>query len=124
MRIQSIFDSCAVGISAVCALHCLALPVVLIAFPLLGTTVLADELFHAMLLWVILPSSLIAIILARRRHPDSAVVALVGAGALVLIAGAFWAHDNAAPWVDTAMSLTGGALVAAGHIRNFRLCRG
>ncbi len=122
-RWQSLFDRGAVLISAVCALHCLALPVVLITFPLLGSTIFTDELFHQILLWFIVPTSVIAVILARLHHPDAKVLMLVGAGLFVLAVGAFWAHSYAPPWVDTAMSVTGGALLAAGHIRNFRLCR-
>lgn len=104
-----------------CAVHCLALPPLLLLFPLLGDTLLTDELFHRLLLWVILPTSVIAIALARRHHPDQWVLLLVGSGLVLLVAGALWAHDYA-PWADTALSVTGGALVAAGHIRNFRLC--
>lgn len=120
---QSMLDSVAVAISGLCAVHCLALPLLLIAFPVLGGTVLTDEMFHALLLWVILPTSLLAIGLGRIRHPDAWVIGLIGAGLLILAVGAVWAHEHAAPWVDTAMSLTGGTILAVGHLRNFRLCR-
>jgi hypothetical protein len=123
MTFQSFLDSCAVSISAICAIHCLALPAVLIIFPLLGGTLLSDEFFHSMLLWIILPTSVIAIFLARRQHPDRRVLVLVGAGMLILVAAALWAHDYASSWVDTAMSISGGALLATGHIRNLLLCR-
>ena len=72
-RWQSLFDKAAVLISAFCALHCLALPLLLIVFPVLGSTLLSDELFHQMLLWVIAPTSLIALGLARLHHPDGKV---------------------------------------------------
>jgi hypothetical protein len=122
-RLQSFFDTCAVLISALCALHCLALPVLLIASPLLGASVLSDELFHQLLLWVIVPTSVVAVALARLRHPDVWVLVLVVMGLLILTGGALWAHDYAPPLVDTVMALAGGALLAIGHIRNFRLCK-
>lgn len=122
-RAHAIFDFCAVTISGLCAIHCLLLPVILIAFPLLGGGILTDEAFHQILLWVILPTSIIAVLLARYKHPDNLVIALIAGGLVILTLGALWAHDNAAPWVDKAMSLTGGAILAIGHIRNFRLCR-
>ncbi len=120
---QPILDRCSVVISGVCVIHCLALPPLLILFPLLGGTVLTDELFHVMLLWIIIPTSVVAIAMARRHHPDSLVLVLVGIGIMVLLVGAFWAHDHAAAWVDTALSIMGSGLLASGHIRNFRLCR-
>jgi len=122
-RIQSALDASAVAISALCAIHCLALPVLLVLFPLLGATVMTDESLHVMLLWVILPTSVIAIGLALPRHKDAWAIGLIGLGLLILVLGAFWAHDHAEPWVDTAMSVSGGAILAAGHIRNFVMCR-
>lgn len=122
-RIQKLLDSSAVVISAVCAIHCLALPLLLVLFPLLGATVMADEAFHALLLWFILPTSVIAVALARLNHRDTTVLLLVGSGLAILVAAAIWAHDYAPAWVDAAMSVTGGAILAVGHIRNFRICR-
>jgi len=122
-KLPSFFDARAVIISALCAMHCLALPVLLITFPLLGASVLNDELFHQLLLWVIVPTSIIAVGFARIRHPDVLVLVLMVLGLLVLAGGALWAHDSAPHWVDVAMSLVGGALLAIGHVRNFKVCR-
>ena len=122
-RFQSVLDGGAVAISALCAVHCLALPFLLVLFPLLGATVMTDESFHAILLWVILPTSILAVGLAAGQHRDNAVICLVGFGLATLVAAALWAHDYAPHWVDKAMSVTGGFVLAAGHIRNFLLCR-
>jgi len=123
MTAQKLLDITAVAVSGLCALHCLALPFLLVLFPLLGTTILTDEAFHQVLLWFILPTSLVAVGLARIRHRDKLVLALVGAGMAILVGAAVWAHDHAELWLDQAMSLTGGAILAVGHIRNFLLCR-
>jgi hypothetical protein len=123
IRKHAIFDTLAVAISAICAIHCLALPVVLVAFPLLIGSALTDEAFHRIILWFIVPTSLLAVAAARRRHPDRGVLLLVGVGLLILCVAAFWAHEFAPPWVDTSLSVLGGLILAIGHIRNFRLCR-
>lgn len=122
-KLQSWLDGGAVAISALCAVHCLALPVLLVLFPLLGATVLTDESFHAILLWVILPTSILAIALAWGRHHDAVVLSLVGVGLTILVFAATWAHDHAELWVDQTLSVIGGLILAAGHIRNFLLCR-
>jgi len=122
-QLQKLLDTSAVAISALCAVHCLALPVLLVLFPLLGATFMVDEHFHELLLWVILPTSVIAVGLARLNHRDTAVLVLVITGLAFIIGAALWAHNNAPAWVDTAMSVTGGLILAAGHIRNFRICR-
>jgi hypothetical protein len=123
VRMQTLLDGGSVIISAICALHCLALPFLLVLFPLLGATIMTDESFHAVLLWVILPTSLLAAGLSMFRHRDWMVIGLLGVGLITLVAGALWAHDHAVPWVDAAMSVSGGAVLAAGHIRNLLICR-
>ena len=122
-RTHNLLDAAAVAISAICAMHCLALPVVLLAFPLLAGSVLTDEAFHRIIIWVIVPTSMLAVLAARRSHPDKQVLMLVGTGLATLLLAAFWAHEYAAPWVDTALSVTGGLILAAGHLRNLLLCR-
>ncbi|MCP4926963.1 MAG: MerC domain-containing protein [Gammaproteobacteria bacterium] len=88
-----------------------------------GATVVMDETFHTILLWVILPTSVIAAGMGCVRHRDASVLMLVGTGLSVLIGAAFWAHGHAPGWVDISLSLVGGTLLAAGHIGNFLLCR-
>ena len=95
----------------------------LVLFPLLGATVVTDESFHAILLWVILPTSLIAVALAWPRHRDGFVPFMVASGLLILVAAALWAHNHAPLWVDKAMSIAGGAVLAIGHVLNFLRCR-
>jgi hypothetical protein len=122
-RFQSFFDRLAVLISLLCAVHCLLLPVLLVAFPLLSGSLLSDESFHQLLLWVILPTSIISISLARCHHPDRKVLVLVSSGLFVLVFAALIAHEYLPESIDIAMSVIGGILLAIGHIRNFKLCK-
>lgn len=121
--LHSFLDTVAVLISGLCALHCLALPVLLVVFPLLVGSVFADEHFHELLLWIIVPTSVIAVAAARYRHPDTQVLIWVGSGMVLLLIAAFWAHDHAPHWVDITLNTLGGVVLAVGHIRNLRLSR-
>ena len=122
-RTHNFLDVLAVVISAICAVHCLALPVVIVAFPLLAGSVLTDDAFHRIIIWLIVPTSVIAVLAARRSHPDKRVLLLVGAGLALLLLAAFWAHDYAPRWTDTTLSVVGGLVLALGHWRNLRLCK-
>ena len=86
-------------------------------------SVFTDEDFHSLILWVILPTSVIAVAAARYRHPDRRVLMWVGSGMALLLLAALWAHDHAPRWVDISLTTTGGLILAVGHIRNLRLSR-
>ncbi|MGI9290859.1 MAG: MerC domain-containing protein [Gammaproteobacteria bacterium] len=120
---HKVLDLCAVAISAICAIHCLALPILLVVFPLLVGSVFEDEHFHELILWIIVPTSVIAVAAARYRHPDTKVLLWVGSGMLILLIAAFWAHDHAPHWVDITLNTIGGLVLAIGHIRNLRVSR-
>jgi len=121
--LHTLLDALAVIVSGLCALHCLALPVLLLLFPLLLGSVFTDEDFHRLILWIILPTSFIAVAAARYRHPDRQVLMWVGSGMALLLLAAFWAHDHAPAWVDVSLTTLGGLVLAIGHIRNVRMSR-
>ena len=119
---QRPLDIFAISISGLCAIHCLLTPLALILFPVLSGTLLAGEAFHFLLLWVILPSSGFALWLGCRQHKDSHVLLLGLTGLSLLLIAAFFAHDWG-EWSERIMTVTGSAIMAIGHIRNYRLCR-
>ena len=119
---QSLTDRAAIFISTACLLHCLVLPAAVIAFPVLATSLLGEERFHAILLWFLLPTSLIALTLGCRRHHDTWVIALGGAGLLLLVAAVVVVHDFGVA-AERVVSITGSVALVLGHVRNQRLCR-
>ena len=120
---QRPLDILAISISGLCAVHCLLTPLVIILFPILSGTVIAGENFHRLLLWVILPTSGLAVVLGCRRHKDTVVFALGMVGLSLLIVGALWAHAWLGEWGDRLLTMVGGGIMAVGHVRNYRLCR-
>ena len=74
------FDNIAVSASALCAIHCLSLPVLLAFLPALGATIFGQESFHVLLLWLVLPLSLIALFLGCRAQKDWPVALMGFAG--------------------------------------------
>lgn len=117
------FDKIAVSASVLCAVHCLSLPLLLGFLPALGTTVFGQESFHILLLWLVIPLSLVALTLGCRAHKDILVVALGGVGLAVLIATALIGHDFLGEIGERVMTLVGAGAIAASHLRNYTLCR-
>ncbi len=116
--IRQLLDSLAVTISGVCAVHCLALPLIIMAYPLLGLWSMDDLLFHRLLLIVIIPISLIALWLGYRIHRSRQVTVLGMLGIAILALVAISCHD----WVSTTgerfATTAGGLILASGHVFN------
>ncbi|MBD3646085.1 MAG: MerC domain-containing protein, partial [Pseudomonadales bacterium] len=54
-------DGLAVVLSGTCMLHCFALPIMLTLFPILQGSLLEEAHFHIVMLFVVLPTSLVAL---------------------------------------------------------------
>jgi hypothetical protein len=117
-------DSLGVLLSGICIVHCLALPLLLVALPFLGGSFLGGHGFHEWLLLAVLPVSIVALGAGYRSHGDARVLWLGGAG-LFLLAFATYGH----PWFglpeiwERGISIVGGVIHAGGHILNFRRSR-
>jgi hypothetical protein len=116
-------DKLAVSTSAICAVHCLSLPLLIGFFPALGATVFGQEAFHVWLLWLVIPLSAVALTLGCRTHKDWMVALLGVAGLAMLIIAALLGHDLLGEVGERIATLLGASAIAAGHLRNYTLCR-
>jgi hypothetical protein len=83
-----LLDRIAVGMAVVCGIHCLVTPVLLVVLPILGTTFWVDEDFHLWMLFLVIPTTCLALFSGCRRHKDRWVLA-VGVLGLGILLGAF-----------------------------------
>jgi len=116
-------DGAAIALSAACVVHCLLLPLLIILFPILGSSILADESFHGLLLVLIIPSSALAFYLGCRQHGDGSVLWLGLAGIALLSLAAALGIEGLGVVSEKMLTGAGGALLATGHVINFRRCR-
>lgn len=121
-NLQETIDRTAIGLSLVCALHCLLLPLAVATLPLLAASA-GDGHFHSLLLVAVLPTSAIAITLGCRRHRDWRVAALCVPGLAIITLAALFGHDWVGHAGETVLTLLGAGLVALSHLRNQALCR-
>ena len=123
LRILPWLDRLAISTSALCALHCLALPLLLVVLPAVSTTIFGQESFHVLLLWLVIPLSVVALSMGCRRHKDRAVLLFGFVGLAALIAAASLGHDLLGETGETVLTLVGAGAIAFGHLRNYALCR-
>jgi hypothetical protein len=122
-RLQPLADKTAITLSLLCALHCLALPLLLVVLPALSGLALADERFHLWLVLVVIPISAFALTLGCRRHRNGLVL-LSGAGGLALLClTPILGHDLLSESGERIATLVAAGLLAASHVRYYQLCQ-
>ncbi len=121
--LQIFMDRVAITGSAICLLHCIAMPIFLIIFPSSISVLLQDEKFHHLMIWLVVPSSLLAVVIGCRKHKDSWVLAGVVLGILVVAFTAIFGHDVLGERGEKIFTIIGATVLAVSHIRNQKLCR-
>ena len=116
-------DKIAISTSALCALHCLFLPVALAVFPAFGATILGQEAFHVLLLWMVIPLSLVALSMGCYRHKSRLVLVMGFIGLAILVFTASLGHDYLGEAGERIATVAGALFIGIGHFRNYVLCR-
>ena len=141
-------DHLAVGMAAVCAIHCLLTPILIMALPIIATSFFVHQDFHLWMIFLVLPTTIFAVFMGCRNHKDRVVLALSAIGLSVLLFALIQERVCYSSEEDFAVSSTdcetcardisaepipmragvwlnaiGGVFLASAHVRNFRLCR-
>jgi hypothetical protein len=130
---QERFDRFAIMLSGLCAIHCIALPIIASVMPLLTATIhhgneVHEFWFHQFILLFILPFSIIALATGFRSHRRVLPLVIASIGMAILAFIAIFAEqlliDNVIPHEgETLLTITGGLIHAAGHILNLQATR-
>lgn len=115
-------DKFAIGLSAACAVHCLALPLIATILPSVLTLPFADESFHFWMVVLVIPSSAYALTLGCKKHKHYRI-AILGLMGLVMMVLAIALGERINESQEKLLTLLGASFIAAGHFFNYRLCR-
>ena len=118
-----LLDRVAISASGICAIHCLCLPLILSILPALGATFFGQEAFHVVLLWLVIPLSVVALTMGCRKHKNWVVGVLGLVGLALLIVAAVFGHDFLGETGERFATLAGALFIGVGHYRNYTLCR-
>ncbi len=121
--VRSFADGIGILGSATCALHCVAVPLLLVAGTTLPASFVTDERFHHMLLWAILPASTVAFGLGCWRHKDRWVFGLGLLGLLGLSSSVALPHEWIGEAGERVLTVGSAAILITAHLRNFERCR-
>lgn len=113
---KTVLDQTAVCLSALCTLHCVALPAVSVLLPALASVAEA-EWVHKTLVLIAVPVSVLAFVQSIRTDVAFIFGLLVSIGLGLLLTGAFFEpmHDY-----ETLLTLSGAAFVCLAHVLRWR----
>ncbi|WP_288412232.1 MerC domain-containing protein [uncultured Sphingomonas sp.] len=114
---QRLLDGFAVTASMLCLIHCLILPILLIALPVLATMLVVPEAFHTIAFAIALPTSILAMASGHARHHRFGPAMLAAAGLMLLGIGAFAIDSETAERIVTSV---GAVTLAVAHVLNWR----
>lgn len=117
-------DKLAVLLSGICVIHCLFAPVIITLLPILTlNTVWEEEFFHKLMVWVVVPTSLTALLIGCGKHRKGLILITGVIGVISLVVIAFWAHDLLTPVQERIATSIAGIVLAISHVLNFRACQ-
>lgn len=119
MKHISILDRMGIGLSGICAIHCLFFPVALALLPLWPAAEAIHIWTHPVLFIIIVPTVIFAV---RKSSSKSWIPELLYSG-LAVIGLAWLLHDWIGSWGEALVTLTGSSLLIAGHWKNYKYHR-
>jgi len=123
MHFSRHFDHVAIALSAICLVHCLALPVIVAVLPIAAISFGEDQHFHGLMLWLVVPTSVVGFGLGYRLHHRNGVIAAGAAGVALLAAAAVYGHTVWPEAAEVLVSVAGSLLLGGAHWQNFRAVR-
>ena len=115
---QLITDRMAIGLSLACVIHCLALPIVLVAVPNFLAIYVDSEYFHLLMVFFAIPISIYALNLGCKDHKHKEFI-FIGVTGLIFLLSALLVGEE----MEQALTVAGASFLALAHWLNYRLCR-
>lgn len=114
--VADLLDGTAILCSAACMVHCVVLPLLILALPVLAGSLAVPENAHIVLLALAAPAAGVALTLGYRRHRQHMPI-IVGAIGLILL-GAAALYEGA---LETWLTLAGSISIVSAHLHNLYL---
>ena len=122
MKSQLISDKFAMSFSAMCMIHCLFAPsLIILSYSSLALTV-ESELIHKTILLLTIPVSIFAISLGYKNHPNNSII-YTGIAGLTILISALLIGESIGENAELILTTIGSLMLIACHYRNYRICK-
>ena len=115
-------DVAGMAASILCLVHCMAMPLVLLAFPMLGLAHVHDT-FHDTLIVAITLPVLLALIPGYLKHRDKTTLIIGCTGLAFFLGAVFVISPMFGETAEAAFAVISGFMLLYAHLRNRRHCK-
>lgn len=122
---SAVVDRLGISASTLCAIHCLALPLLISILPAIGLGFFVETPFEGVMIATSITIAAISLGSSWRLHRRWNALMMMTSGALLLIFN-FLGHESHAPVIETLhpwIAGLAGLMIASAHWINLRICR-
>lgn len=112
-----LWDRFGIGISGICAIHCLVFPGLISILPLFGAVTVVDEWLHPIFIALLVPAVYFAI---KRSHYDKTITTLLIVGFILVLLGWYLGHFWLGHLTEVLLTVVGSIILITGHWLNYR----
>ena len=122
MKSQLISDKFAMSFSAICMVHCLFAPsLIVLSYSSLALT-LESELIHKAILLLTIPISIFAISLGYKNHSNNSII-YTGIAGLTILISALLIGESIGENAELILTILGSLMVITCHYKNYDVCK-
>jgi hypothetical protein len=112
-------DRAGICVSAACAVHCLAMPILLAVIPAMSSILVIGHGIEVGLAGAAVILAVACLCWGFRIHRKKRLILSFSAAAIFILSGQLWAEG----WLETALVVCGGLGLVGSHLLNRALCR-
>ena len=122
MKSQLTSDKFAMSFSAICMIHCLFAPsLIVVSYSSLALT-LESEIIHKAILLLTIPVSIFAISLGYKNHSNNSII-YTGIAGLTILISALLIGESIGENAELILTILGSLMVITCHYKNYDVCK-
>ena len=122
MKSQLTSDKFAMSFSAICLIHCLFAPsLIILSYSSLALTI-ESEIIHKIFLLLTVPVSIFAVSLGYKNHSNNSII-YTGIAGLTILISALIIGEDIGENAELVLTMIGSLMVIYCHYRNYKICK-
>ena len=122
MKSQLTSDKFAMSFSAICLIHCLFAPsLIILSYSSLALTI-ESEIIHKIFLLLTVPVSIFAVSLGYKNHSNNSII-YTGIAGLTILISALIIGEDIGENAELVLTMIGSLTVIYCHYRNYKICK-